>query len=489
MSSLSPGTTEDATAESAGSEDLREYIQRVEEVDRCRLIEGAHWNLEIGAVTELQCEVPDSPMLLFDAIEGYPRGYRVVSNALNTPRRIALALGLPLEARGMDLVRAVRARFRDVRLIPPSRVDTGPVMENVHTGKDVDILEFPTPKWHEVDGGRFVTGGMVVLRDPDEGWVNLGCYRVQVFDETTATIHIVDGHHGALIRRKYWERGRAAPAAVVCGQDPLLWYPSTSAAVPWGVSEYDYAGGLRRRPVEVVRGVATDLPVPATAEIVLEGEIVPPDGETRLEGPMGEWAGYVAGDSMPEPVFKVKAVLHRNDPIMFGAPVNVGPYDLYNGSFMLSAAALWDRLDAQLPGIRGVWVSAEGRGCLLTIVAVKQMYPGHAKLVGLTAAGSYDRINRYVVVVDDDIDPSNMGEVQWALATRCDPATGIDVIDGCWGMRSDPLLSPEKRARGEITSSRAIICACKPYHWKDRFPPSLRSRPELLQHVREKFGL
>lgn len=471
--------------------DLREYVDRVKEVDHCRVIEGADWDLEIGAITELQCEIPNSPLLLFDGIKGYQRGYRVVSNVLNTPRRIALALGLPLDVKGIELVRALRARLKEgFRLVPPVQVGTGPVMENVHIGADVDVLEFPVPRWHELDGGRYiVTGGMVIIRDPDEGWVNLGCYRVQAFDRSTVTVHIVDGHHGSLIRRKYWERGLTVPAAIVCGQDPLLWYASTTSAVPWKVSEYDYAGGMRNRPVEVVAGVATGLPIPATAEIALEGEIVLPGGETRLEGPMGEWAGYVAGDSRPEPVFKVRAVLHRDDPIIFGAPVNVGPFDYYNGSFMISAAALWDRLDAQLPGIEGVWISPEARGSLLTVVSIRQMYPGHAKLVGMAAAGGCDRLTRYVIVVDDDVDCSNIGEVLWAIATRCDPATAIDIVDGCWGMRSDPLLSPEKRARGEITSSRAILYACRPYHWRDQFPPSLRSRPELLQHVREKFGL
>jgi 4-hydroxy-3-polyprenylbenzoate decarboxylase len=117
------------------------------------------------------------------------------------------------------------------------------------------------------------------------------------------------------------------------------------------------------------------------------------------------------------------------------------------------------------------------------------MYPGHAKQVAIAASGSNDRLNRWVIIVDEDIDPSNIGEVLWALGTRCEPGAAIDVIDGCWGMRSDPLLSPEKRARGEITSSKAMVYACKPYHWKEEFPRSLRSSPELLQRVREKFRL
>ncbi len=470
--------------------DLRQYIELVKRVDRCQVYEGVDWNLEMGAITELQCMVPDNPLLMFDKVKGYAPGYRVVSNVVNTPRRVALALGLPHEASKIEMVSALRKKLNGITgEIPPVEISTGPVMENVITGDDVDIFKFPVPRWHELDGGRYIgTGNMVVLRDPDDGYVNLGCYRVQAFDRNVATIHIVDRRHGSLIRRKYWDRGLRVPAAVVCGQDPLLWYSATMA-VPWGTSEYGYAGALRNRPIEVVKGVTTGLPIPATAEIVLEGEIHLPGGETRIEGPMGEWAGYFAGDALPEPIFEVKAVLHRNNPIIFGAPINVGAHEFYNGSSIIGAAIVWDKLDSLVPGIRGVWLSGEARSGLMIIVSIQQLYNGHAKQVGMAAGGAYDRLNRWVIVVDEDIDPSNIGEVLWAVGTRCDPATAIDIVDRCWGMRSDPLLSPEKRARVEITSSKAIIYACKPYHWKDQFPPSLRSSPELLQRVREKHKL
>ncbi len=474
----------------AGFNDLREYLELVKQVDRCQAYEGADWDLEIGAITELQCMVPDNPLLMFDRIKGYAPGYRVISNVVNTPRRVALALGLPHEASKIEMVRALRKKLSGITApIAPVEVSTGPVMENVLTGKDVDIFKFPVPKWHELDGGRYIgTGGMVILRDPDDGCVNLGCYRVQAFDRNVATVHIVDRRHGALIRRKYWERGLRVPVAVVCGQDPLLWYASTMA-VPWGTSEYGYAGALRNRPIETVKGITTGLPIPATAEIVLEGEIVLPGGKTRIEGPMGEWAGYFAGDALPEPIFEVKSIMHRNNPILFGAPINVGAHEFYNGACIIGSALVWDRLDNQVPGVQGVWISSEARSGIMIIVSIKQMYPGHAMQVAIAASSANDRLNRWVIVVDEDIDPSNIGEVLWALGTRCDPATAINVIDGCWGMRSDPLLSPEKRARGEITASKALVCACKPYHWKDEFPPSLRSSPELLQRVREKFKL
>ncbi len=169
--------------------------------------------------------------------------------------------------------------------------------------------------------------------------------------------------------------------------------------------------------------------------------------------------------------------------------MNIGAHDFYNGACIIGSALVWNKLDTQVPGIQGLWISSEARSGIMIIVAIKQLYPGHAKQVAIAATGSNDRLNRWVIVVDDDIDPSNIGEVLWALGTRCDPATAIDVIDNCWGMRSDPLLSPDKRARGEITASKGLIYACKPYHWMDQFPPSLRSSAELLERVRKKFDL
>ncbi|MCC6533362.1 MAG: UbiD family decarboxylase [Burkholderiales bacterium] len=469
--------------------DLRQYLELVKREDHLRLYEGVDWDLEMGAITELQCAVPNNPLLLFDAVKGYPPGYRVVSNVVNTPSRVALALGLPHNASKIEMVKALRKKLNAIKgPIEPVEVPRGPVMENVITGKDVDILKFPIAKWHQLDGGRYITGGMVILKDPDSGFVNLGCYRVQAFDQNVATIHIVDRRHGALIRNKYWERGMRVPAAVVCGQDPRLWYAST-LPVPWGTSEYGYAGALANRPIETVKGITTGLPVPATAEIVLEGEIHLPGGETRIEGPMGEWAGYFAGDRLPEPIFEVKSVMHRNDPIIFGAPVNIGAHDFYNGASIIGSAMVWDKLDNQVPGIQGLWISSEARSGIMIIISIRQLYPGHAKQVGIAATGINDRLNRWVIVVDEDIDPSNIGEVLWALGTRCDPATAIDVIDNCWGMRSDPLLSPEKRARGEITASKALVYACKPFHWMHQFPPSLKSSAELLERVRKKFEL
>lgn len=472
--------------------DLREFIKEVEHIGEYKVVKGADWNLEIGAISELEAKSKTSSLLMFDEIKSYPAGYRVAVNLFTTPRRIALGLNLPLDARKMELVRAFKEREKNgVKLIPPKEVKNAPLWENVHTGNDIDLFEFPTPKWHELDGGRYIgTGSMTIIRDPDEGWVNLATQRVEVQDKNTATIYMAAGRHPMIIRQKYWDRGMSCPVAVACGQEPLLWSVATRR-IPWGVSEYDFAGGLRGEPVEVMRGPVTGLPLPATAEIVLEGEIVPPEVETRPEGPFGEWLGYYASGERPEPAFRVKAILHRNNPIIQGNPPSVLPPIYQLGWHIQRAAILWNELDRQVPGVKGVWMIDEDACQNLPVISIKQEYEGHAAQAAMVAAGCAEigpwAACRYIIIVDDDIDPTNVSEVLWALCTRSDPDSCIDIVRALRSTKPDPFLSPEKRKRGELSHSVAIIRACKPYHWIKEFPPPIRSSPELLKKMKEKL--
>jgi 4-hydroxy-3-polyprenylbenzoate decarboxylase len=469
--------------------DLREFIKTVEEMGECKRVENAEVDVEIGSITEVVQARPNPPMLLFDSIKGYSKGYRVVTGAVATPNRIALALGP--DAAQQKLVDYFRNRLRKgVNPIAPVEVETGPIKENVHVGKDVNLLSFPAPKWHSLDGGRYIgTGDVVITRDPDEGWVNLGTFRVQVHDKTTATIYISPGKQSNIIRKKYWEKGEACPAVVVCGQDPVLFFAAALQST-WGNSEYDYAGWLRNKPVEVTKGVTTDLPIPAAAEIALEGEIVPPEVEIRTEGPFGEWTGYYASGAKPESAFRIKAILHRNDPIIFGIPPIMKFSSSYSVIVAERLAVLWNELDRIVPGIKGVGAVEEGRGLYMPAISIKQMYPGHAKQTGLAAVSS--RIlgyhyGRFVIVVDDDIDPSSTSDVLWAIATRCDPLTSVDIVRGCWSSGLDPTIPPTKRKLGDLTNNRAVINACKPYHWKEKFPASFKLTPEEENIIKEKW--
>ncbi|MFH0914009.1 MAG: UbiD family decarboxylase, partial [Chloroflexota bacterium] len=414
---------------------LRDFLDAVHKLGDAKVIENADWDLEIGALTEWAGNNPQAPLLLFDNIKGYPQGFRVASNLFTSERRTAVALGLPPELRGVELVRALRERLRGgIKPIPPVEVQKGPIQENIMKGDEVDLLKFPSPRWHELDGGRYIgTGSMLITRDLEEGWVNLGTYRHQVLDKDTLGVFIAPGHHGDVMARRYWAKGKACPAVVVCGQDPNVWNAATQL-LPWGMGEYEYAGGFKGKPVEVVRGITTDLPIPATAEIAIEGEIPPPEVETRVEGPFGEAAGYY-GPALPRPVMRVKSVMYRDNPIIQGNPALISFAGLAVGLHLYKSAQLWDELDRQLPGVKGVWLIHETTPRGLMVISLKQEYPGHAKQAALVAAGCLPTAYgfKYLVVVDDDIDPSNITEVLWAIVTRTEPERSIDIVRDCWG--------------------------------------------------------
>ena len=472
--------------------DLREFIEKCKELGEVQLVEGADWDLEIGAISQWQVDDPDSPLLMFDRIKGYEPGYRVCSNMFRTRTREALALRLQLDAHsGVDLVRAWRQKVKQgITPIPPRTVDTGPVTENIQTGEEVDLYTFPVPKWHEHDGGRYIgTGHVVVTKDLDDGWINLGTYRVQVHDKNTATIYMSPGRHAGIIRQKYWAKGVGCPAVVSIGGDPAIWAFSC-IELPWKAPEYNYAGWLRGEPVEVIEGPTTGLPIPAAAEIAIEGEIVPPEVDSRLEGPFGEWTGYYGSAQRPEPAFKVKAILHRDNPILMSSPPTLPSRTHYLGVWTRRAADLWSDLEKTIPGIEGVYLLDEPLAGKMAVISIKQMYIGHAKHVALASAGnrSLAYLCKWIVVVDHDIDPSDIRQVLWAVCTRCEPEEDIDIIRQCWGSALDSRLPPGKREKGQLDHSTAMILACKPYSWIDDFPKDIKLSAEQIRDLTNKWG-
>lgn len=451
--------------------DLRVFLAELEKAGEIVQIDKADWNLEIGALTELGDE-RNLPALLFDNIVGYPAGYRVLSNLVATPKRFSAAFGLPAEIPNVEIVRQFKEKFKSLKAIPPTVLKSGPILENVQREGEVNLLKFPVPFWHEHDGGRYMgTADMVIMRDPVGNWVNMGTYRIQLHDKNTLGLYISPGHQGRLIRESYWAMGKACPVAVLFGAHPVVWVPST-LAMPWGVEEMGLVGGLTGRPLEVINGELTGLPIPAHGEIAIEGECPPPSVESRKEGPFGEWPGYYGSGARTEPVIRVKRVIHRDNPILTGAPP-LKPPGSGIATYLARAANLWAEIEKLgIPGIKGVYQLRAGGSRYLTTVSIEQKYAGHARQVGMavmsTPEGAYH--GRFVIVVDDDIDPSNQEDVLWAMSTRCEPALDIEIIRDCWSTPLDPIMTPEKKEKGDFTNSRALINACRPYHWRKEFP-------------------
>ena len=261
--------------------------------------------------------------------------------------------------------------------------------------------------------------------------------------------------------------------------------------MPSGVSEYDYTGTLVERPYEVVKGPITGLPLPADSELAIEGYV---HQEPTSEGPFGEFMGYYSSGTTQSPTVKVEAVYHRNDPIMLGACVGKPPHDTVYFRCPMRAALIWDILEkAGIEGIKGVWCHPAGYSRAFTVVSVGQMFAGHARMAGYLACqcrpGAVS--GRYVVVVDDDIDPSNLDDVVWAMCSRSDPATGIEIIRGSLGTPLDPIgdHQPGKHIL-EYTSNRAIIFAVKPFSrlLKDEFPKVVEPSPEVKSRVLDKWS-
>lgn len=465
--------------------DLRDWIQKVEELGELRHVHGAHWNLEVGALMELaRQETRTRPALLFDQIVDYPEGYRILTGIGNSRRRVALTLGLPPDLAERDLVLELRRLLQRVQPIPPRLVDSGPVMENVMTGDDVNLWQFPVPKWHELDGGRYLgTATAVVTRDPDDGGINLGTYRNMVINANTLGFHISPGKHGRIHREKYFERGEPCPVAISYGHHPLLFFVSTMH-LPYNLDEYAFAGGIQGEPVDVIRGPYTGLPIPANSELVIEGESYP--DQTLPEGPFGEFPGYYASGEEQKPFIRVKSVLYRSNPIILGCPPGRPPgEDTYFYS-RVKAALVWEGLEkAGVPDVQGVCSHEIGAGHFLLVVAIKQRYPGHARQAGHVATqvtgGAY--MGRFTIVVDEDINPYDLDQVLWAMCTRCDPVKSIDIVRRCWSGPLDPALAPEDHG----LTSRAIIDACRPYERIKDFAPVIDISPELRQRIWQRF--
>ncbi len=467
---------------------LRDWLVKVDRMGELKSLDGVDWNLEMGAVVDVlyREHPPYPPAILFDKIKDHAEGFRALFGHFASPKRIALTLGMTQEFDHiLEFVRVYHEKIKHCRPIPMQEVKSGEVHENVQQGDQVNLMAFPAPFLHEKDGGRYLgTGHLVITRDPDTNWVNAGAYRMMLHDHNTAGIYIGPGKHGNIHRQKYFERGRSLPVNVALGSDPLIWF-AACCPVAAQVSEFDFAGGLAGEPVRVVRSDITGLPYPADAEIVLEGEMRP--GEYKEEGPFGEWPGYYASARRQEPFMRVHRVLHRKDPILSGANPARPPHPTTLLRAITRSAHVWEELEkAGVPDVRGVW-SHEPGPRQFTVVAIKQRYPGHAKQAGMLASqcfsGGYQ--NRFTIVVDDDIDPTRIQDVIWALSTRCDPETDIDITRRSWSSALDPMIPPGSKA---LMNSRAVVDACRPYEWMKDFPEVAESSPELRKKVIQKFG-
>ena len=472
-----------------GVRDLRDWLRRIEAAGELKRIDApVDLDQELSAITLMAAQREDAPALLFSRFTEPVEG-RVLINLLGaSARRYALAVGLDPDLPLSRLISETRSLMR--RRMAPERIapERAPVNEIVLRGDAIDLTRLPVPRFWPGDGGRYIgTGDITFTRDPQSGRVNAAVYRQMLHGPRRVGLYTSPGKHGGLDRDAWWARGEPCPVVVAYGVDPILFMVGAQV---FGAqeSELDVAGGLMGEPLAITQGVAGDLPIPARAEIVIEGVLRP--GDFEEEGPLGEFTGYYGGARSPQPVIEVQALHMRRDPILTATLMARFPACEIGAYYaIMRSARIWDNLEALgVPGIRGVYAHpAAASGWGMTVVSLRQHFAGHAaQVLALTAqcpAAAY--YSKWIIAVDEDVDPTNLNDVLWALSTRCNPADNVDILRETWSTGLDPSRGPrELRPVG----SKALIDACKPHrHLKD-FPPSTLLRRGVYERVCSRWA-
>ena len=421
---------------------IRDFIAFLDEKGQLRRVTtSVSCELEISEVCDRVVKA-GGPALLFENVQGYD--IPVLINMYGTEQRMAWALGVERLDDLVDRVSEVLGlmqgpphgfmeklhtlgQLRQLASVQPRTVRNAPCQEVVLSGDDADLNSFPILKCWPQDAGRYITLPLVVTRDPETGARNLGMYRIQVYDARTAAMHWQTHKVGTQHYRASAEKARERlDVAVVLGGDPAtIW--TGSVPLPPGVDELTVAGFIREDAVEVVKCKTIDLDVPAQAEIIIEGYVVP--GEEALEGPFGDHTGYYSmADTYP--VFHVECITHRRDPIYPTIIVGRPPMeDYYMGK--VTERVFLPIIKMILPEVVDMNMPAEGVFHNLVLVSIKKEYPGQARKVmyGLWGMGLM-ALAKTIIVVDHFVDLHDLSEVTWRVTNNIDPAQDIILASG-----------------------------------------------------------
>ncbi len=460
--------------------DLREYINALKAIHEIQDIDQeVDWHLEIGGIIRRSYDLK-APAPLFNNIKGIEKGFRVLGAPAGASRqthlflaRVAISLGLPANATVNDILE-VLISAQTIKPIKPVIVKTGPCKEQICVGDQVNLERFPSPYIHEGDGGRyFNTWGTIVVKTPDGRWTNWGVSRFMLLDGKHLVSGVVPGQHTNMIYDMWKKENKPMPFAIFQGGAPLIPFIS-GMAVPEYVNEEDVIGGLMGKPLELVKCETVDLYVPANAEIVIEGTMSL--DQTVLEGPMGEFSGSLclAGRNN-KPVMNVSAMTFRHDPIL---PVVAAGYPIEENhtcwSIGMSAKILSDLRAAHFP-VTSCFIPFETAVHWL-VVTVDRKYIWNQKNQGKYSVNELiEKLKDVcfkvkpaifmtkIILVADDIDPSDINQVSWAFATRCRPEEHLIYKDEPLPMPLVGFLNAEEKKK--LRAAKIIYNCLRPEEW------------------------
>jgi len=424
--------------------DLRDFIVLLEKRGELkRITQEVDPNLEMTEICDRTLRA-EGPALLFENPTGH--SVPVLGNLFGTPERVALGMGEdsvealrevgkllaalkePDPPKGMKDAWEKLPVFKQVLNMAPKVLNKAPCQTNILEGDAVDLSKWPIQTCWPGDAGPLITWALVVTKGPNKTRQNLGIYRQQVIGKNKVIMRWL-AHRGGALDFKDWceaHPGEPFPVAVALGADPATILGAVTP-VPDSLSEYAFAGLLRGGKTEVVKCKGSDLQVPASAEIVLEG-VIHPD-EMADEGPFGDHTGYY-NEVERFPVFTIERITHRDNPIYHSTYTGRPPDEPAVLGVALNEVFV-PILQKQFPEILDFYLPPEGCSYRVAVVSMKKQYAGHAKRVmfGVWSFLRQFMYTKFVIVVDDDVNPRDWKDVIWAMTTRMDPARDFTLVE------------------------------------------------------------
>jgi len=423
--------------------DLRDFLSQLEAKGELKRVSASvSPRLEMTEICDRVLRA-GGPALLFERPAGHDMP--VLANLFGSVGRIALAMGVADAAALRDVGKLLAylkepeppkglrdlwdkfPLFKQVLHMAPKERSGAPCQEVVWEGRDVDLSRLPVQTCWPGDAGPLITWGLTVTRGPNKPRQNLGIYRQQVIGPNRLIMRWLAHRGGALDFADHQKKSQDPfPVAVAIGADPATTLAAVTP-VPDTLGEYQFAGLLRGSRTEVVKCIANELQVPATAEIVLEGAIRP--GDEALEGPHGDHTGYY-NEAERFPVLTIERITTRRSPIYHSTYTGKPPDEPAMLGMALNDLFV-PLLTRQFPEIADFYLPPEACSYRLAVVSMRKQYPGHAKRVmfGVWSFLRQFMYTKFVVVVDEDIDVRDWKEVIWALSTRVDPSRDVLLVD------------------------------------------------------------
>jgi UbiD family decarboxylase len=449
------------------SQDLRSYLDLIKQnhpedfLTITREVDPAY---ELTAISvKLEQEAKRRPVLLFENVKGTK--FPVLTNLHAGRTRLAAAIHAKPEEMQQAYLRAME------KPIAPKLVSTGPVKEVIRTGDEIDLYALPQIRHHQEDAGAYITAAISFAKDLAGNTWNCAYNRLMIQGRDTTSIHLTLAKHLWEFQRAAESQGKSLPVAFAIGVHPAL---ALGCLAIGSIDEDERAimGGLLGEPLELVKCETSDVLVPAQAEIIIEAEILP--NARTAEGPFGEFTGYSLGERQRE-VVRVRAISHRRDAIF--QDITVGHLDHLMLSTTPIEANLYRAVRAMVPTVKAVRVPAP----FTCYVSIEQRISGQGKNAILAVLGA-DLYMKRVVVVDHDVDVFNDRQVNWAIATRCQPDRDITIVSNTRGSDLDPSTKEDGNTAkwGVDATAKPSLAAYTPRH---HIPKEVWQRINLKEFV------